>query len=87
MLIASKDEPKSCKDIDYVTRSKWGARVPIQIEYQIAPLQYVVIHHTVTSTCTTETSCSQLLKNMQNFHMDELEYYDIGYKYIYIFIL
>lgn len=80
MVTASKDEPESCKDVDFVTRTEWGARVPIQIQYQIPPLQYVLIHHTVTPTCSTESGCAELLKNMQNFHMDELEYYDIGYK-------
>lgn len=72
------DIPEVCPEI--ISRSRWGARTALEVEYSLTPIQYVVLHHTVTPTCTSEESCSELLKNIQNFHMDELEYHDIGYK-------
>ncbi|KAL3267928.1 hypothetical protein HHI36_007067 [Cryptolaemus montrouzieri] len=74
------DVPAKCPEI--ISKSRWGARLPLEVEYALIPIQYVVVHHTVTPTCTTEAKCSELLKNIQNFHMDEMEFHDIGYNFM-----
>ncbi|XP_018566157.1 peptidoglycan-recognition protein 2 [Anoplophora glabripennis] len=80
VLGASPDWPKSCPDI--VTRERWGARTAAAVDYALIPIKFAVIHHTVTPECSNEDSCSQILKSIQNFHMDTLEFQDIGYNFL-----
>lgn len=67
-----------------VTKQQWGGRRAVSVPYQIIPVPNVVIHHTVTETCETKSSCSETVKNIQNHHMNELNFDDIGYKYMII---
>ncbi|KAJ8932085.1 hypothetical protein NQ318_008314, partial [Aromia moschata] len=69
--------PKVCSDI--VTRSQWGGRIPVAVDYAIVPVNFVVIHHTVTPECDDKDSCSKIMQSIQNFHIDELEFHDVGY--------
>ncbi|XP_045475437.1 peptidoglycan-recognition protein 2-like [Harmonia axyridis] len=71
--------PSICPEI--ISRERWGARVASEVEYAIVPLEYVIVHHTVTNNCHSEKSCSELLRNIQNFHMEEMEFHDIGYNF------
>lgn len=70
--------PEICPTI--VSKIRWGARIPLEIDYQIIPVKNVVIHHTVTEKCSTEDDCASILRSIQNFHMENLEFHDIGYK-------
>ncbi|XP_017775382.1 PREDICTED: peptidoglycan-recognition protein 2-like [Nicrophorus vespilloides] len=72
--------PNVCPKI--LKKNLWAGKSPVNIDYVIIPVEYVVIHHTVTSTCTSEVSCSNLLCNIQNYHMDELKFNDIGYNFM-----
>ena len=54
--------------------------MPVAVDYSIVPTKFVVIHHTVTNECNSESSCSEIMKSIQNFHMDTMEFHDVGYK-------
>lgn len=61
-------------------KRQWGGHLSKIIDYRPIPIKYVIIHHTVTSQCTTFLKCAELLQNMQHYHINDLEYNDIGYK-------
>ncbi|KRT81352.1 hypothetical protein AMK59_5023 [Oryctes borbonicus] len=65
----------------FVTKNIWGARAATAVDYCIIPLKYVIVHHTLTPSCNSESACADLLKNLQNFHIDTQGFHDIGYKY------
>ena len=71
------DEDSSCPNI--ILRSQWSASKSKFDNFLIPPLQYVVIHHTATPECETRSSCSNRVQNIQSYHMDELQWTDIGY--------
>nr|CAI5841749.1 unnamed protein product [Callosobruchus analis] len=74
----SPDWPKACEGIKL--RKDWEGRTPVAVDYAILPVKYVIIHHTVTPECKTELSCASIIRGIQEFHMDTLEFHDIGYK-------
>lgn len=61
-------------------KRQWGGKPALGLNYQLRPVRYVVIHHTVTSSCSGLVQCGDLLQNMQSYHQSQLDYYDIGYK-------
>ncbi|GJQ80275.1 PGRPS1 [Trypoxylus dichotomus] len=65
-----------------VTKNDWGARAAATVDYSIIPLKYVIVHHTLTPSCKCESACADLLKNLQNFHMDIQGFHDIGYNFL-----
>lgn len=58
----------SCDNV--VTRDQWGARPSKSINLMSTPVGFVFIHHTAMSYCFDQEACSQELKIIQNFHMD-----------------
>ncbi|KAF5276549.1 hypothetical protein FQR65_LT03979 [Abscondita terminalis] len=72
--------PGICPDI--VSKNEWGARGALEVEYSVNPLDYVIIHHTVTPECYDLVRCSALLKSMQNYHMETHKFHDIGYNFL-----
>nr|BAE78510.1 Tm-peptidoglycan recogntition protein-SA precursor [Tenebrio molitor] len=72
--------PRICPEI--ISRTRWGARTPLEVDYSLIPIENVVVHHTVTHTCDSESECATLLRNVQNFHMENLEFHDIGYNFL-----
>lgn len=82
LAIASSDE-SDCPTIKL--KRQWGGQPSPEISYRPIPVKYVVIHHTVTPECDTFPTCAELLQNMQNYHMQDLKYDDIGYKWVDIF--
>ncbi|KAF2881225.1 hypothetical protein ILUMI_24949 [Ignelater luminosus] len=73
--------PEICPNA--VTREQWGGQAPEFINYTIFPIDYVIIHHTVSPSCTTKDSCSELVRNIQNYHMEpSLDFGDIGYNFL-----
>nr|AKE92867.1 PGRP-FD1 [Anatolica polita] len=79
-IFAKSPLPSICPEI--ANRARWGARTPLEVDYAIIPVENVIIHHTVTPGCSTENECASLLRNMQNFHMETLEFHDIGYNFL-----
>nr|AKJ26282.1 peptidoglycan-recognition protein-sc2 precursor-like protein [Artemia sinica] len=70
----------ACPNI--VSRAEWGARPPNSISYQSVPVPYVVIHHSASGGCTSQSSCSSLVRSFQNYHMDSNGWADIGYSFL-----
>ncbi|KAF5303123.1 hypothetical protein FQA39_LY10130 [Lamprigera yunnana] len=65
-----------------ISRGEWEARRPDSVEYIIFPVNMVIIHHTVTPQCYTRKACSAAIRSMQNYHIDSVDYGDIGYNFL-----
>lgn len=61
-------------------KRQWGGKPALGLNYQVRPVRYVVIHHTVTGSCSGLVQCGDILQNMQSYHQSQLDYFDIGYK-------
>ncbi|GFS90559.1 transposable element Tcb1 transposase [Trichonephila clavipes] len=59
-----------CDNMEIVSRAKWGARESISNVTMQTPVPHIFIHHTATSECNNFESCSQMMRTIQNFHMD-----------------
>lgn len=46
----------------------------------LIPVKYAIIEHTATPECNSFSTCNSRVGNIQSYHMDELQYHDIGYK-------
>ncbi|KAF7282616.1 peptidoglycan-recognition protein 2-like [Rhynchophorus ferrugineus] len=72
--------PSVCPEI--VSKQSWNASAPVGVDYLIVPVKNVIIHHTVSDECLTKEDCATLLQNIQNFHIDQMEFHDIGYNFL-----
>ncbi|KAH8354865.1 hypothetical protein KR084_012639 [Drosophila pseudotakahashii] len=63
-------------------KRQWGGKPSLGLHYQVRPIRYVVIHHTVTSECSGLLKCAEILQNMQSYHQNELDYNDISYNFL-----
>ncbi|KAM7349105.1 peptidoglycan recognition protein SA isoform 2-T2 [Cochliomyia hominivorax] len=79
-LVFAKKAKDDCPQIKL--KRQWGGQLSQIVDYRPIPIKYVIIHHTVTRECTTFLKCSEILQNMQNYHMNDLEYNDIGYNFL-----
>jgi N-acetylmuramoyl-L-alanine amidase len=70
----------SCPNI--VSRAEWGARAPTSISYISQPVPKAFIHHTETSSCTTQAACTSIVQSIQDYHMDSNGWADIGYNFL-----
>ncbi|XP_012282318.1 uncharacterized protein LOC105700745 [Orussus abietinus] len=76
-------EPRTVR-VEFVTRAEWGARTavgPVD-DFPSQPLYTVVIHHSDTRNCTGFADCKKLVKSIQNYHIDEKHWFDIGYNFL-----
>lgn len=73
-----EEVPDVCPNI--VIKSMWGGRSSIQVEYMIVPIKYVIIQHTVTPSCNTLSECARIVTSIQDYHMTQLDFHDIGLK-------
>jgi N-acetylmuramoyl-L-alanine amidase len=66
-----------------VNRTSWGARVPTATTpYPHPPANYVVIIHTESIPCDSESVCSSVVRDIQHEHMDRRNFSDIGYNFL-----
>lgn len=67
-----------------MSRKEWQARPPIARELMDkTPKPYVVIHHGgITHYCYDVKTCSAIVREYQNLHLDERGWYDIGYSFV-----
>ncbi|XP_020803736.1 peptidoglycan-recognition protein SA [Drosophila serrata] len=80
---ASRHRPTSTDDCPVIKlKRQWGGKPSQGLHYQIRPIRYVVIHHTVTGECSGLLQCAEILQNMQNYHQTELDYEDISYNFL-----
>ncbi|KAH8317287.1 hypothetical protein KR074_002232, partial [Drosophila pseudoananassae] len=63
-------------------KRQWGGKPSLGLHYQVRPIRYVVIHHTVTAECSGLLQCAEILQNMQSYHQNELNYNDISYNFL-----
>ncbi|OXU20278.1 hypothetical protein TSAR_006685 [Trichomalopsis sarcophagae] len=65
-----------------IERSQWGAKRWKEVNYLVTPLLYVIIHHTATPECNSFSSCADIVKNIQKYHMNDLKWFDIGHSFM-----
>lgn len=53
-----------------IPRDKWGARLPKQIESMETPVMNVFVHHTAGVHGDETQMCSEIVRSIQNLHMD-----------------
>ncbi|XP_045210358.2 peptidoglycan recognition protein 1-like [Mercenaria mercenaria] len=70
-----------CK-INIITRAEWGARPPKAITNLRVPVPEFFVHHTDTPECFDVKACSAAVRSIQDFHMDERGWNDIGYNFL-----
>ncbi|KAH3885184.1 hypothetical protein DPMN_009175 [Dreissena polymorpha] len=71
-----------CSDMVFVTRATWGARPWKGRSSITVPVSSLIIHHTENVSCTVKTQCMEILREIQNQHMDKYRWYDIGYNFL-----
>lgn len=64
-----------------MTRAQWGARAASTSVLPIRPAPFVVIHHTAGAACATQDACSAQMRNIQNGHINNNGWADIGYNW------
>lgn len=74
----------SCSNINLVTREQWGARPPKNTTDIKTPVSEFFVHHTagIWHECFNMTSCIKVVRRIQNFHMDDRGWDDIGYNFL-----
>ncbi|RZC37345.1 peptidoglycan-recognition protein SC2-like, partial [Asbolus verrucosus] len=71
----------SCPTI--ISRSEWGAKSPKSTKrLKQNPPPYVVIHHSDGAECTSLKSCKSRVNGIQNYHMNNKGWQDIGYNFL-----
>ncbi|OWR50928.1 peptidoglycan recognition protein precursor [Danaus plexippus plexippus] len=66
----------------FVTKEEWDGLPPLHVDYLPRPVDLVIIQHTVTSTCSTFESCKNIVQSIQNTHMEDLKFWDIGMSFL-----
>ncbi|XP_054713735.1 uncharacterized protein LOC129223193 [Uloborus diversus] len=82
VLIPSNILCEGCEGVEIVSRASWGARVPKSTEKMTVPVPHLFIHHTAMNECQDFQSCARMMRAIQNFHMDDRGWDDIGYNYL-----
>ncbi|XP_028010032.2 peptidoglycan recognition protein 3 isoform X1 [Eptesicus fuscus] len=70
---------RACPSI--VPRSAWEARETYCPQMSL-PAKYVIIIHTAGATCNTSMDCQTRVRDIQSYHMDRLNFCDIGYHFL-----
>ncbi|XP_063896610.1 peptidoglycan-recognition protein LB [Helicoverpa armigera] len=66
----------------FVTRKQWKARSPVKKTPLQTPVPFVVIHHSyIPAACYDKEQCCAAMRSMQNFHIDDRGWWDIGYSF------
>ncbi|XP_016971625.1 peptidoglycan-recognition protein LF-like [Drosophila rhopaloa] len=69
-------------DLPMIHRDEWGAREPLTKDYLNLPVQNVVIYHTATEQCQTKDICINSIHNLQDLHMEFMNWQDIGHNFL-----
>ncbi|XP_056633665.1 peptidoglycan recognition protein-like [Diorhabda sublineata] len=65
------------------TRQDWNASMPREIKsLRVNPPPYIAVHHSATQSCLTVSACKKLVKSIQNYHMIDNDWEDIGYNFL-----
>ncbi|XP_049879192.1 peptidoglycan-recognition protein LB-like [Pectinophora gossypiella] len=75
---------KISDDAEYVfyNRESWGAVEATDKRPLDTPVPYVVIHHTyIPPACYSKEACMADMRSMQKYHMETMDFGDIGYNF------
>lgn len=64
-------EADGCQNVTMVTRQEWGARPTKSNDHMNTPVTTLFIHHTAMRECSSLQECSEEMRIIQNFHMDD----------------
>ncbi|XP_046564841.1 peptidoglycan recognition protein 1-like [Haliotis rubra] len=76
------DNSNTTGDYCLITRSQWEASSPVGQAELAGAVEYVFIRDTRGRGCFTKSLCSALVKSLQDYYMDTLGWYDIGYNFL-----
>ncbi|XP_052091264.1 uncharacterized protein LOC127728087 isoform X2 [Mytilus californianus] len=82
LLFVERLEDDICEDISLITRDEWRARLPKSIEFMEKPVMNVLVHHTAGLHGEDTQMCSQIVRSIQNLHMDDNKWDDVGYNFL-----
>ncbi|XP_071640911.1 peptidoglycan-recognition protein SD-like [Temnothorax longispinosus] len=67
----------------FVERDEWGAQPPSEPLTKLKlPVPYVIISHTATDFCTTQSQCTFHVRFLQIFHIESGMLSDIAYNFL-----
>ncbi|XP_046608518.1 peptidoglycan-recognition protein SC2-like isoform X2 [Neodiprion virginianus] len=70
-------------NLRFVTRNEWGAQPPTEPLGKLKhPVPYVIISHTATEFCDTQSTCTFRIRFTQVFHMESRNWSDIAYNFL-----
>lgn len=71
------------KNVRFVERNEWGAQPPSEpLTKMKLPVPYVIISHTATDFCKTQSECTFHVRFAQTFHIESRKWSDIGYSFL-----
>lgn len=71
------------KNVRFVERNEWGAQPPSEPLPKLKhPVPYVIISHTATDFCSTQSECTMHVRFAQTFHIESRKWLDIGYNFL-----
>ncbi|KAJ8934533.1 hypothetical protein NQ318_009690 [Aromia moschata] len=66
-----------------LSRVEWLAQPPTKLPVKLkTPVLLIIIHHTSTASCRTEGECIYIVRNIQQFHVESRQLWDIGYNFL-----
>ena len=70
--------------VKFVERAFWNAQPPTEDldKLEISPTPYVVISHTASQPCYTQSACSLSVRLAQTLHIEGFKFSDIGYNFL-----
>jgi len=69
--------------VRFVERNEWGAQPPSSPLTKLKlPVPYVIISHTATDYCTTQSECTFRVRFAQTFHIESRQWSDIAYNFL-----
>jgi len=67
--------------VRFVKRNEWDALTSPLIKMEL-PVPDIIISHTVTNCCNTQSECTDYVKAIQTFHIESNNSSDIGYNFL-----
>lgn len=69
--------------VRFVERNEWGAQPPSEPLTKLKlPVPYVIISHTATEFCDTQSQCTFHVRFAQTFHIESRRWSDIAYNFL-----
>ncbi|CAL1680429.1 unnamed protein product [Lasius platythorax] len=71
-------------DLNVISKAEWGARASKSpaANLKIKPAPNVIIHHSTGPSCETQAECQLKVRGIQNEHMNNKGWSDIGYNFV-----